>query len=104
MKITSHWRLGSLHAWLTFQLRYLVFHGPVTLIVSGCRGVRVEPAQAGRKINQSATIGFSANLAYSSRRSETFYSYLSGKQPLLHDSFVGDSGSYLYQEIPLASR
>lgn len=99
-QITSRWRLGNLHAWLTLQLRYLVFHGPVTLIVNGCRGVRIEPAQRGRSINQAATIGFSANLAYFSRRSETFYGYLSGKQPLLHDSFAGDNGSYIYQEIP----
>ena len=28
VNITRHWRLGSLHAWLTLQLRYLVFHGP----------------------------------------------------------------------------
>lgn len=99
-QITSHWRLGSLHAWLTLQLRYLVFHGPVTLIVSGCRGVRIEPARSGRSINQAATIGFSANLGYASRRSETFLGYLSGKQPLLHDSFTGDNGNYIYQEIP----
>ncbi len=101
-KITSHWRLGSLHAWLTWQLRYLVFHGPATLIVSGCRGVRVEAAEIGRGINQAATIGFSANLKYFSRRSETFFGYLSGKQPLLHDSFAGADGSYIYQEIPVA--
>ncbi|MCK7502947.1 MAG: hypothetical protein MZV70_01815 [Desulfobacterales bacterium] len=28
MQITRHWRLGSLSAWLTLQLRYIVFHGP----------------------------------------------------------------------------
>jgi hypothetical protein len=41
-RITRHWRLGSLHAWLTLQLRYLVFHGPMTLLLRGCRGVRAE--------------------------------------------------------------
>ena len=38
--ITRHWRLASLHAWLTLQLRYLVFHGPCQLLLKGCRGVR----------------------------------------------------------------
>ena len=103
LRITSHWRLGSLHAWLTLQLRYLVFHGPVKLIVKGCRGVRVERADEGRSINQAATIGFSANLGYASRRSETFFGYLSGKQPLLHDSFAGAEGKYVYQETPHGS-
>ncbi|NMG76875.1 hypothetical protein [Aromatoleum diolicum] len=102
VRITSHWRLFSLHAWLTLQLRYLVFHGPVTLIVKGCRGVRVEPAEAGRRINQAATIGFSANLGYASRRCETFFGYFLGKQPLLHDSFSGAPGYCVYQQMPHA--
>lgn len=102
LRITGHWRLGSLHAWLTLQLRYLVFHGPVTLIVKGCRGVRLEPAEPGRSINQAAMIGFSANLGYSSRRSETFFGYWRGKQPLFNDSFSGTSGKFLYQEMPHA--
>ena len=68
LRITSHWRLGTLHGWLTLQLRYLVFHGPATLIIKGCRGIRVERAGAngegGRRINQAATMGFSANGYY----------------------------------------
>lgn len=100
VRITSHWRLGSLHAWLTLQLRYLVFHGPAQLIVQGCRGVRVERAGLGRSIQQAATIGFNANLAYTTRRSDTFGAYLLGKQGLLNDSFGGASGFYVYEEMP----
>ena len=100
VRITSHWRLGSLHAWLTLQLRYLAFHGPAQLIVQGCRGVRVERAGQGRSIQQAATIGFNANLAYTTRRSDTFGAYLLGKQGLLNDSFDGASGFYVYEEMP----
>ena len=100
VRITSHWRLGSLHAWLTLQLRYLAFHGPARLVVQGCRGVRVEPADAGRAISQAATIGFNANLGYSTRRCETFIAYLRGKQALLNDSFAGGPGFYVYEELP----
>jgi len=98
--ITRHWRLGSLHAWLTLQLRYLVFRGPVTLIVKGCRGVKVEAAGSGRSISQTATLGFSANVAYSTIRSETFFPYLMSKQALFHDHFEGQSGFYMYEETP----
>lgn len=98
--ITRHWRLGSLNAWLTLQLRYLVFHGPVKLVVAGCRGVRVEAAGQGRSINQAATIGFSANLAYSTVRCETFGAYLMGKQALFNDHFDGGPGVYVYEEMP----
>ena len=99
-RITKHWRLGSLHAWLTLQLRYLVFHGAVQLLVKGCRGIRVEQAGTGRRINQAATIGFSANLDYSTMRCETFAAYLMGKQELLNDSFAGKPGFYIYEEMP----
>lgn len=99
-KITKHWRLGSLHAWLTLQLRYLVFHGPVKLVLKGCRGIRVETAGSGRRINQAATMGFSANLQYKTFRCETFSAYLLGEQELLNDSFAGESGCYIYEEMP----
>lgn len=99
-RIQKHWRLLSLHAWLTLQLRYLSFQGPVTLIVKGCRGVRLERAGAGRTISQSATLGFSANTTYTTIRAEPFIPYLNGSQPLLQDQFVGPDSYYLQEEVP----
>lgn len=113
LRITAHWRLLSLHAWLTLQLRYLALHGPAQLIVQGCRGVQLERADGGRAINQAATIAFSANLAYSTRRCETFAAYLLGQQELLNDCFdcsrddaLGPQGigSIVYQQVPYAGR
>ena len=101
-RITRHWRLAHLSAWLTLQFRYLAFHGPCTLIVQGTRGVRLEPAGPGRGVNQAATIGFSAGLAYSVRRSEAFGAYLVGRQELFNDSFESAGGVYLYEEMPRA--
>lgn len=102
LRISAHWRLGSLHAWLTLQLRYLALHGPARLIVQGRRGVRVEAADGGRAISQDATIAFSANVAYATRRCETFVAYLIGRQSLLNDRFgdAGDRGSFVYAEVP----
>lgn len=100
LAMSSHWRLGSLHAWLTLQLRFIVFRGPVTLIVRGCRGVRLERAGQGRSISQSATLGFSTDVLYSTLRSETFIPYLRGQQALLNDRFDGENGVYLYEETP----
>ena len=100
LRITRHWRLTSLHSWLTLQLRYMVFHGPSKLIVKGCRGARMEEATSGRRINQAATMGFSANLMYSTTRCETFVPYLMGEQNLFLDSFTGTPGVYVYEEMP----
>lgn len=103
-KIRSHWRLGTLHAWLTLQLRYLSFEGPATLIVKGCRGVRLEHAASGRTISQDATLGFSSNASYATVRAEPFIPYLRGRQPLLQDKFTGHSAFYLYEEVPRKAR
>ena len=103
VRITRRWRLG-LSAWLTLQFRYVIFHGPCTLIVEGTRGVRLEHAGPGRGLNQSATIGFSAGLAYGVRRSETFGAYLLGKQALFNDSFQSDAGYHLHEEAPMRTR
>ncbi len=99
VKIERKWRFG-LHAWLTLQFRYLIFRGPAKLIVKGCRGVCVEQAGNGRLINQVATLGFSANVEYSTVRCETFVSYLTGEEELFNDRFSGDSGFYVYEEMP----
>jgi len=99
IRITRHWRIGSLHAWLTLQLRFLVFHGPGQLIMKGCRGIRIERAGTGRLINQAATLGFSADLAYANTRCETFVSYWTGKEELFNDLFTGE-GVYVYEEMP----
>ena len=101
--IAWRWRLASLHAWLTLQLRFFVVRGPVTLAVQGKRGVRVQPAQGSQSIRQTATLGFSTGVAYSTVRSEPFLPYLRGQAPLLNDRF-GGAGVYLYDETPGAGR
>ena len=103
IRITRHWRLG-LQAWLTLQLRFLAFHGPARLVIKGTRGICVEAPGQGRLINQAATLGFSAGVAYSNTRCETFISYLRGKEELFNDLFSGDSGVYVYEETPGARR
>jgi hypothetical protein len=99
LRITRHWMLGHLHAWLTLQLRYVVFHGPCRLLVKGCRGVRVEPPDAGRAVNQDLTVGFSAHLHYATTRCETFAAYWLGRQALFNDRFSGESGVCVYEEM-----
>lgn len=104
LRITSHWRLFSLNAWLTQQLRFLVFHGPVRLIVKGGRGVRVEPVDSGRRFGQDQLAGFSADLSYSVARNETFVPYLLGREPLLRDRVEGGAGVLVLEEAPYAGR
>jgi hypothetical protein len=98
VRLRSHWKFG-IHAVLTLQFRYLVFEGPCTLIIGGCRGVRIEPADHGRSVSQAMTVGFSPHLAYTVARTETFTAYLLGQRPLFNDRFRGQ-GLVVYQEVP----
>lgn len=104
MRITSHWRLGSLNAWLTLQLRYLVFHGPARVVVKGGRGIRVEPAEQGRVFGQDQLAGFSADLAYAVARTETFWPYFLGREALFKDRVLSGEGVLLVEEAPMAGR
>lgn len=104
VRVTRHWRIASLHAWLTFQLRFLVFHGPCRLVLKGRRGVRMEAAGGGRLIGQAATLGFDASVPWSNARCETFVPYWLGKDRLFNDRFGGIDGSYVYEERPLDRR
>ncbi|MGB3167524.1 MAG: hypothetical protein WBA68_12200, partial [Alteraurantiacibacter sp.] len=108
MQIRSRWRLLSLHAWLTFQLRYLVFYGPGALIVKGGRGVKVEQAEAGRRFGQDQLVGFSAHTAYTVTRTETFLPYFFGREPLfldrVADTDAAEPGVLVIEEAPMAGR
>lgn len=104
LRITSHWRLFSLPALLTWQWRYLAFHGPARLVVKGGRGVRIEPAGRGRIVGEGQILGFSADLAYAVIRSETFWPYFFGREALLKDRLEAGAGLVLIEEAPLAGR
>mgnify|MGYP003380809939 CR=1 FL=1 len=51
-------------------------------------------------MNVAATLGFSANLAYSNIRCETFVPYWRGQQDLFLDRLAGACGFYVYEEVP----
>ncbi|MEW4449293.1 hypothetical protein [Qipengyuania sp. JC766] len=104
MRITSHWRLFSIAAWLTFQLRYLVFHGPARLVIKGGRGIRVERAERGRIFSQAQLAGFSTDLAYAVTRTETFWPYFFGRESLLKDRVSAGQGVLIVEEAPMAGK
>ncbi|WP_369061948.1 hypothetical protein ABOZ73_07320 [Caulobacter sp. 73W] len=104
LRVTAHWRLLSLNAWLTMQLRFLVFHGPARLVLQGGRGVRVERAERGRILGQDQVVGFSTDLAYSVTRTETFWPYFFGREPLLKDRVAAGDGVLIVEEAPMAGR
>jgi uncharacterized protein (AIM24 family) len=100
--IRSRWRLRSLHAWCSWQLRFLEFQGPCRLIVKGTRGVRVEALDAheSRLINGNATLGFLPSMPFRVARTETFVPYLRGQEPLFNDRFGPGPGLVVYEERP----
>jgi uncharacterized protein (AIM24 family) len=104
VQIGSQWRLLSLPAWLTLQLRYFVFYGPAKLVLKGGRGVRIEPAAHGRIVGPGQLIGFTTALAYSVIRTETFWPYFFGRESLLKDRVEQGRGVLLIEQSPLAGK
>lgn len=105
VEVRRHWRLFSLHSWVTGQFRHFEFVGPCRLLVAGSRGVRAEVlaprpgnANPARRTNQDSTIGFTPGLACRPARAETFWAYLRGQNPLFDDLFSG-AGVFLCQEV-----
>ena len=101
LRITSHWRLFSLHAWLTLQLRYLMFHGPGQLVLKGGRGIRVERAESGRLFGPDQLVGFSPDLSYTVTRTETFWPYFLGQEALFKDRVDAGGGILIIEEAPM---
>lgn len=97
--IRRPWRVRWVISWITFQFRYIIFHGPCTLIVQGKRGVRTRQASTGRATNKRLVLGFDASLDYGAARAAAFRPYLFGKASLFDDTFSG-SGQYIYEEWP----
>ncbi|MEM9159386.1 MAG: hypothetical protein AAGB46_10080, partial [Verrucomicrobiota bacterium] len=91
VKIKRHWCFSRAQSWITLQFRYFEFIGPCQIVVAGVRGVRAEDLdysnEYGRRTNQTATIGFTPDLAYGAVRAETFWSYFRGYNPLFDDVF-----------------
>lgn len=104
LRVATRWRLTSLNAWLTLQLRYVVFHGPARLVIKGARGVRVERAEQGRIFGQDQLVGFSADLSYAVTRTETFWPYLLGRESLLKDRVAAGNGVLIVEEAPFTRR
>ncbi len=104
--ITVHvkWRIFSLNAWLTCQIRYLIFSGPGSLYLSAPRGIsEIEIGDATQAVEQHLVVGFDAGLQFSVRRTETFVPYLFGKVALFEDSFSGN-GMVLLQNAGATSK
>lgn len=88
-RLTRRWRWG-LHAWLTFQFRYLLFEGDGTVVLSGQGHLQGEPGgQTGAGIASARVLGFDGRLAYQTSRTRPFFPYLTGRRPLIEDTFAG---------------
>jgi hypothetical protein len=91
LRLLRRWRLGSLQAWCTLQLRFILVEGSGTVVLWSPGGIEpARPAGDRRGVSQESVAGFDSRLAYSVRRNETFWPYLRGREPLFDDVFQGD--------------
>jgi len=87
--VRARWRILNLNAWLTGQLRFLIFEGPGSIFVGAPRGIEGCKVTDKQMVEQQITIGFDSNLDYSVKRTETFVPYFRGQASLFDDCFEG---------------
>lgn len=87
--VSAQWRIFNLNAWLTGQLRFLLFKGPGSIYVCSPRGVEGFKVTDKQLVEQQVTVGFDAGLNYSVNRTETFVPYFRGQASLFDDCIQG---------------
>lgn len=105
LRLRRRWRLTSLQAWCTLQLRFILVEGSGTIVLwspGGIEAARPEGDQRG--VSPEAVAGFDGRLAYAVRRNETFWPYLRGREPLFDDVFQGDACYLVSVASPGAGR
>lgn len=87
--LETRWRWG-VHAFATWQVRYILFAGTGGLIVEGCGDVvATNPEGRATRVNQNLVMGFDSRLSLGVNRTEVFWPYLRGRAPLVDDEFTG---------------
>jgi uncharacterized protein (AIM24 family) len=98
VELFTVWRLFSVHAWLTGQVRYIGVRGTGRCVLEGFGDILVQgTSEKPSKIEQELLVGFDARLRYSTARTEAFLPYFLGRTPLVDDVFSGE-GRYVWQK------
>jgi hypothetical protein len=89
--VLRRWRLGHLHAWMTWQFRYLMFQGTGAVVLAGLGHLEGEVGHGlAAGVTSARVLGFDGRLAYRTARTRPFLPYLVGTRPLTEDLFEGE--------------
>lgn len=88
-RLKTRWRWGW-HFLATGQVRYILFTGSGSLLVQGIGDIIARtPSGEKSKMEQNLVMGFDSRLTVNIKRTENFYSYFIGKEPLVDKVFSG---------------
>jgi uncharacterized protein (AIM24 family) len=102
--VTTRWRLGSLHSWISGRLRTILFRGTGAIFVCGYGGVRSFVPGADYRIEEALVLGFDGALDFAVARTETFWPYYRNKTSLFDYRFSGNRQVIAQQALPEAKR
>ena len=102
LRIETRWRIRSLAAWLTMQLRYVVFHGPCAAGVEGRARCARGAGRAGTNFRAGSARRFLDR--FRRFRSRPLLAIFLGRTQLLKDRVADGVGVLIVEEAPMAGR
>lgn len=96
LKITTCWKLSSIHSWISGRLRHVIISGQGALYLSGCGDVKTEMPQDKQRMSDTLLIAHDPRAPFRTVRTETFWPFLRGKTSL-YDLQFEDQGLVIYQ-------
>lgn len=96
LELSTHWKLASIHSWITGRLRHIVISGCGTLYLCGYGDVKAETTKLRQRMSDQLLIAHEPCIRFRAVRTETFWPFLRNKAPL-YDLQFEDEGIVIYQ-------
>lgn len=96
LKITTCWKLSSIHSWISGRLRHVIISGQGALYLSGYGNVTAETPQDKQRMSDNLLIAHDPTAPFRTVRTETFWPFLRSKTSL-YDLQFEDQGLVIYQ-------
>ncbi len=96
IKLHTEWKLWSIHSWIGFKFRHIIFSGTGSLFLYGWGDIDAKMREGRSRMDDKLLIAFDSSTPFRAVRTETFWPFLRGKTRLFDVEFL-ESGLIIHQ-------